>query len=154
MESSPSCTGHIMVRTLNNEGKPACARAPAKLRPRNVILVDDDSLVRTALGRLLRGAGYNVTSFERASDVLVSVLPTIDTCLILDIYMPEMSGISLWQELRNRGFTVPTILITGHNDRQTRAYGQQIGAVAVLYKPVEEEELFAVIDRALSGPIS
>lgn len=132
--------------------KPARSRAPVRRASPNVILVDDDSLERTALGRLLRGAGYNVTAFERPSDVLLSLLPTSNTCLVLDIYMPEMTGVSLWRELRNRGFEAPTVLITGRHDQQTRIYGEQVGAVAVLYKPVEEKELFEAIERALGRP--
>jgi two-component system, LuxR family, response regulator FixJ len=118
---------------------------------RNVLLVDDDSLERTALARLLRGAGYYVTAFERPSDVLVTLLPKDNTCLVLDIYMPEMTGVSLWKELRNEGFEVPTILITGHRDQQTAAYGEQVNAVAILYKPIEEKDLFVAIERALGS---
>jgi FixJ family two-component response regulator len=138
-----------MAPRVQSRVKPVQSGASAGPRLRNVILVDDDSLERTALGRLLRGAGYNVTAFERPSDVLLSLLPRSNTCLVLDIYMPEMTGVALWQELRNRGFEVPTVLITGHRDQQTRLYGEQIGAAAVLYKPVEEKELFEAIDRAL-----
>jgi two-component system, LuxR family, response regulator FixJ len=115
----------------------------------NVILVDDDALERTALARLLRGADYNVTAFERPSDVLLSLLPRRNTCLVLDIYMPEMTGVSLWRELRNDGFEVPTILITGHRDQLTANYAKQIDAVAILYKPIEEKDLFEAIERAL-----
>ena len=118
---------------------------------RNVILVDDDSLERTALARLLRGAGYNVTSFERPSHVLMSLLPRRHTCLVLDIYMPEMTGVSLWKELRNEGFEVPTILITGHRDQRTAIYGREVNAVAILYKPIEEKDLFEAIERALGS---
>jgi FixJ family two-component response regulator len=114
-----------------------------------VILVDDDSLERTALARLLRGAGYSVTAFERPSDVLSSLLPRKNSCLVLDIYMPEMSGVSLWSELRKGGFEVPTILITGHRDQRTAICGEQVDAIAILYKPIEENDLFEAIERAL-----
>jgi FixJ family two-component response regulator len=63
--------------------------------------------------------------------------------------MPEMSGVRLWKELQDDGFEVPTILITGHRDRQTAIYGEQVKAVAVLYKPIEEKDLFKAIERAL-----
>lgn len=69
-----------------------------------MILVDDDTLVRTSLRRLMRGAGFNVTAFEHPADILTSPLPRLSTCLILDIYMPELSGVELWQELKTRGF--------------------------------------------------
>jgi FixJ family two-component response regulator len=141
-----------MARKLKSQVKRVQSGESARPGLRNVILVDDDSLVRTALGRLLRGAGYNVTAFERPSDVLLTLLPTSKTCLVVDIYMPEMTGVALWQELQTRGFDVPTVLITGYRDQQTRLYGEQVGAVAVLYKPVEEKELFAAIERALRRP--
>ena len=139
------------------------SRAPAQVRPPrsgivarpvlpNVILVDDDSLVRTALARLLRGAGYNVTAFERAADVLLTLLPKSNTCLVLDIHMPEMTGVALWQELHKRGFAVPTVLITGHRDQRSRLMSDQVCAVALLYKPIEEKELFEAIEHALAQP--
>ena len=127
------------------------SRVSASVRPATVILVDDDSLVRTALGRLLRSAGFKVTAFDRPSDVLLSLLPKRNACLVLDIYMPEMTGIQLWQELRARGLDIPTILITGQRDTHTEQYGKQISAVAILYKPIEEKELFEAIERALAG---
>lgn len=133
------------------KGKPG--RKAAYSESPTIILVDDDSLVRTALGRLLRTAGYNVVAFEHPASVLAASLPKTDTCLVLDIYMPEMSGIDLWKELRTRDFVVPTILITGQRDDETKRYSEQVGAVAVLYKPIEEKELFEAIERALK-PVS
>lgn len=121
-----------------------------KREARTVILVDDDSLVLTALSRLLRGAGFKVMAFEYPAHVLLSLLPEHNTCLILDIYMPEMNGPQLWQELRHRGFSVPTIVLTGHRDDETKASSEQMGAVAVLYKPVEEKELFEAVELALA----
>jgi FixJ family two-component response regulator len=118
-----------------------------------IILVDDDFHVRQALGRLLREGGLNVTSFERPSEVLQSRLPMTNTVLILDIYMPEMTGVALWKELQRSGYSVPTILITGQRDGRAARYGEEIGAVAVLFKPVEEKDLLEAIARALARPI-
>jgi two-component system response regulator FixJ len=140
-----------MASRSASQDKSAQSRARTGLALRNVILVDDDSLERTALARLLRGAGYNVSAFERPSHVLMSLLPRKNTCLVLDIYMPEMTGVSLWKELRNDGFEVPTILITGHRDQGTAVYGREVNAVAILYKPIEEKDLFEAIERALGS---
>jgi two-component system, LuxR family, response regulator FixJ len=128
------------------------SRTPARSSLPDVVLVDDDALVRTALGRLLRGAGFNVTAYENPSDVLLNPPPRDNTCLILDIYMPEMSGVQLWRELQARGIEIPTILITGQRDAQAELFGEQIHAVAVLYKPVEEKELFETLKRAPERP--
>lgn len=141
-----------MAARSASQTRPSRRRSPRVPRVSHVILVDDDGLERTALARLLRGAGYDVTAFERPTDVLLSLLPRINTCIILDVYMPEMSGVTLWKELRDRGFEVPTILITGHRDKQTTTYGEQVNAVAVLYKPIEEKDLFDAVERSLKQP--
>ena len=64
--------------------------------------------------------------------------------------MPEMTGIALWEKLKNRGFSVPTILITGYPGEHAKLYGQRIDAVAILYKPIEETDLFEAIEQALA----
>ncbi len=117
-----------------------------------IILVDDDFYFRQALRRLLLENGLTVLSFERPSEVLLSRLPTEDVVLILDIWMPEMTGVALWKELYEKGFTIPTILITGKQEERAKRFGEEIGAVAVLFKPVEEKELLETIARALAGP--
>ncbi len=139
-----------MARTPSVRAKPPHLPSRIRRTVRNVILVDDDTLERAALSRLLRAGGYVVTAFERPNDVLLSLLPVSNVCLLLDVYMPVMSGVSLWRELRSRGYQAPTILITGRRDLQTNIYCSQVEAVATLYKPIEEEELFEAIEKALS----
>jgi two-component system response regulator FixJ len=126
------------------------SRARSPDDPATVILVEDDFHLRRALGRLLRVGGYSVTSFGLPSKALLSQFPTSNACLVLDIYMPEMTGVELWHALNARGCRLPTILITGHQDEQALLYGKQIGAVAVLFKPIEGRELFETIERALA----
>jgi FixJ family two-component response regulator len=107
-------------------------------------------MVRLALVRLLRGLGYGVVSFERPSDLLASKLPPDSACLLLDIFMPEMNGIELWHALRARGVELPSILITGQRDERVQHWGEEIGALSILYKPIEEQELLDAINRALA----
>ena len=139
-----------MVRARASTVRRNHPRLRTTIRRANIILVDDDTLVRTALSRLLRGVGLKVTAFERPSDVLSSLLPKTNACLLLDIYMPEMSGVQLWRELRARGVEIPTILITGQRDARAEHYANEISAIAVLYKPVEELELLQAIECALT----
>ena len=120
-------------------------------KPKCVVLVDDDSLVRNALTRLLRSAGFIVHAFAQSSEVLSSRLPERDACLILDIYMPEMNGVDLWRQLRASGVKLPTILITGRKDAAAIRAGQEVDAVSILYKPIDESALFESIERALTG---
>ena len=133
--------------------RPRRRRALAKSRSPVVVLVDDDSLLRRALGRLLREHSLSVISFERPSEVLLSRLPATNAVLILDIYMPEMTGVALFQELKASGFNGPVILITGRRDDLAATYAKQIEAVAVLYKPIEEKDLLEAIGLAADGLI-
>jgi len=132
---------------------PETNRSTRRKKATTIILVEDDFDVRQALSRLLREDGLNVLPFERPSEVLLARLPTTDTVLILDIFMPEMTGVALWKELHGRGLMIPTILITGKQERRSTLFGEEIGAVAVLFKPVAEKELLEAITRALARPI-
>jgi CheY-like chemotaxis protein len=137
-----------MARMALIKAKSLKPRGSAKPRKVAVVLVDDDFHVRQALARLLREHGLNVTSFERPSELLLSCLPASDVVLIADIYMPEMSGVALCQELHARGINIPAILITAHRDERALLYGKQIQAAAVLFKPIEEKELLEAIEQA------
>ena len=126
------------------------SRAAKRKKAFSIILVDNDFYFRQAIRRLLLENGLSVIAFERPSDVLLSRLPLKDVVLLLDIWMPEMTGVALWKELHQRGFTIPTILITGQRDERSTRFGEEIGAVAVLFKPVEEKQLLDTIARALA----
>ena len=138
-----------MARKVVSKPKPFKLRRSASARAPTVVLVDDDFQVRRAFERLLREHGLKVTSFERPSEVLVSRLPATEVVLIADIYMPEMTGVALCQQLQARGLNIPTILITGHLDEHAILYGTQIQAVSVLFKPIEEKDLLEAIGQAL-----
>lgn len=140
-----------MTRLVRSEKNRTRSGADDVGTPSCVVVVDDDSMVRLALIRLLRGAGFVVIGFERPSEVLVADLPTENVCLVLDIFMPEMSGIELRHELQNRGVEIPTILITGERDERVPRWGEEIGAIEVLYKPIEEAKLFDAIKTALAS---
>jgi len=138
-----------MARNAVSKANPLKPRGPAKSKAATVVLVDDDFQLRRALARLLREHGLNVTSFERPSEVLLSRLPAAEVVLVADIYMPEMTGVALCQELDARGINIPTVLITGRRDEFALASGKQIRAVAVLFKPIEETALLEAIGHAL-----
>jgi len=114
-----------------------------------VIVVDDDASVRRALRRQLQILGFNVLDFESAEELLASESPTGDACLLLDIYMPGMNGIELCRSLASSGRHLPTILISGRDDRQTRQMMRESSPIASLLKPFDEETLLRAIRKAL-----
>jgi FixJ family two-component response regulator len=115
-----------------------------------VFLVDDDASVRKALERLIRAVGYEVTSVADATAYLACPAPTRPACLVLDIRMPGMSGFELQSAVAGTLWSLPTVFITGHGSEDVRAQALATGAVDVLFKPIDEENLLSAIERALA----
>jgi FixJ family two-component response regulator len=115
-----------------------------------VIVVDDDASIRAALRRQLQILGFNVHDFQSAKDFLAGDVPAGDgVCLLLDVYMPGMSGIELGRALAESGRLLPTILISGRDDPQTRKIMRQANPIASLIKPFDEKTLLRAIRKAL-----
>src|SRR6266481_3109007 len=114
-----------------------------------VIVVDDDTSVRRALRRQLQILGFSVVDFQSAEEFLASEFPTGDACLLLDVYMPGMTGIELCRSLAASGRDLPTILITGRDDDQTRQMMRKANPIASLLKPFDEKKLLSAIRKAL-----
>lgn len=115
-----------------------------------VLIVDDDPSVLRSLNRLVSASGFNVRTFGRPSELLASIVPGSNACLVVDINLPEMTGIEMCDALRASGRGLPAILITGRTDTRTRSLAEQTDAVAVLFKPFDEEPLLHAIRRALA----
>jgi two-component system response regulator FixJ len=120
------------------------------ISPATVLVVDDDPSVLRSLKRLLSASGFRVTTFGGPSELLASETPRSNACMIVDIDMPEMNGIEMCEVLKGSGRGLPTILITGKTDARTRSLAAQSDAVAVLFKPFEEEPLLEAIGRAIA----
>jgi len=120
------------------------------ISPAAVLVVDDDPSVLRSLKRLLSASGFRVTTFGRPSELLASETPKSNACMVVDIDMPEMNGIEMCDVLKGSGRGLPAILITGRTDARTRTLAAQSDAVAVLFKPFEEEQLLDAIARALA----
>ncbi|MGD9383373.1 MAG: response regulator, partial [Desulfobacterales bacterium] len=78
-----------------------------------VFVVDDDTSIRTALKRLIKSLGFKVKTFDSAQAFLKNGPHDGPACLVLDVRMPEMSGIELQEQLTNTGLGMPIIFITG-----------------------------------------
>ena len=105
--------------------------------------------MRRALGRQLQILGFEVSVFESAEELLASKIPTDNVCLLLDVYMPGMSGIQVCRNLDASGRHLPTILMSARNDRATRQIMRQVKPIAEIFKPFDEKILLRVIGKAL-----
>ncbi len=81
-----------------------------------VYVIDDDDGMRRALDTLLSTVGYKTAVFSRAPEVLANFKPGAPGCLVLDIRMPDMSGLEVQQQLNGKDFMLPVVFITGHGD--------------------------------------
>ena len=123
----------------------------ASNQDRLVCVVDDDEAVRDSTQMLLGIYGYQVRAYARARDFLAEFDATHTGCLILDIHMPEMTGVELLALLRARGITTPTIVVSGQTDAVVGEILTRSGALAILSKPVNEDELMGFVKKALAS---
>lgn len=113
-----------------------------------VLVVDDDASVRRALKRLLRSNGYQVFTFASAEDFLHSSSVAGEVCLVLDIRLPGMSGLDLYDNLASSGVKVPVIFMTAHDSPQWQKMAEKAGAIAWLRKPFGEQSLLSALHLA------
>lgn len=114
----------------------------------SIAIVDDDAPVLKALRRLLRGRGFEATTYGSASEFLTALHHQRPDCLILDLQMPGMNGLELLQHLKSLGIKVPTIVITAHGGENAAERCIAAGAVAFLAKPLQNAPLFDAIREA------
>jgi FixJ family two-component response regulator len=113
-----------------------------------IAIVDDDSSVLKALARLLKTRGLETRTYISARDFLTALPDGQPECLIVDLQMPEMTGLQLQRHLNRAGIEIPTIVITAHNEANMRELCKSAGAVSFLLKPLQDTSLLAAINDA------
>jgi len=120
--------------------------------PSRVWVVDDDALLCRALRRLLVELGFDVETFGSGEEVL-AVEPSLwPDCLVVDIRLRTIGGFDLHGQLRAAGLRSPVIFITADEDDTHPRRARRVGAAAFLRKPMNDDDLLAAIENALSRP--
>ncbi len=101
---------------------------------KSVAIIDDDASANRALGRLLRGAGFEPSGFESAESFLAAPARPSFACLLVDIQLTGMSGLELQRKLHAEGSRQPVIFITAHDDPAYRAEAVRRGCVGFFRK--------------------
>jgi two-component system response regulator FixJ len=115
-----------------------------------IYVIDDDDVVRDSLKVLLEVRQYHVRDFESGDQFLAENPDLSDCCVIVDVHMPGMTGLDLLGVLRQRGETMPAILITGRRDSHIEAQAAALGQVILLDKPLPHSRLFSTIEQMLA----
>jgi len=113
-----------------------------------IFIVDDDADVRDSLEALLESAGYEVRAFSSAKKVLAAGDLDRAACLVADIRMPDMDGLALQEQLRERKPDLPVIIMTGHGDVPLAVRAMKAGAIDFIEKPFDDDLLLASVLRA------
>lgn len=115
-----------------------------------IFIVDDDPAVRDSLSQIVRAVGFEVRLFESAEQFLREFRPGHAGCLVLDVRMSGMDGITLYEKLVAHEINIPTIVITGHGDVSMSVRAMKSGVVDFLEKPCQPEKLIDSIRVAIS----
>jgi two-component system response regulator FixJ len=116
---------------------------------RVIHVVEDDQPMRESIVELLEEAGYTVRAYTRAKDLLARGAAIEPGCVVSDVRMPGMDGLTLLRRLRASGSALPLMLITGHGDISMAVTAMKAGAVDFLEKPFEADALLTAVGAAL-----
>jgi FixJ family two-component response regulator len=100
---------------------------------------------------MVRSAGYSATTFASGEEFIESLRRGRPACLILDIHLDGMSGLALQEHLAANGMNIPEVFVTAYDGQATRQRIERSGAIALLRKPLDQEELLGAIGRALAS---
>ena len=114
-----------------------------------VFIVDDDSVICSGISQLVETVGLKTECFVSAQQFLNSYIPNCAGCLVLDVRMPEMSGLLLQDELATRNSDLPIIFITGHGNVKMGVDTIKKGAIDYIEKPFDDQVLLDQIHKAL-----
>jgi FixJ family two-component response regulator len=115
-----------------------------------VFVVDDDASVRDAVKRLITSVGLRAETFGSTREFLVAKRPEAPACLVLDVRLPDASGLELQRDLAEANVHIPIIFITGHADVPMTVRAMKAGAVEFLTKPFRGQELLDAIQDAIA----
>ena len=136
---------------LTSSGSKGLGDALGRRDARVIAVVDDDEGFRSALERFLRIFAFQVEAFASGEEFLRSNRLDAVGCVILDVAMPEMSGLEVQQQVAARGLQIPIVFVTAHRDDELGRHAAAGGARAVLRKPVDHEELVRLVREALAA---
>jgi len=127
-----------------------CRSAPDSNEPNpQVFLVDDHQIELDLMQRWCERGGYHTLTFDRPEELLVSLPEDPFGCVVADLQMPKLTGLELQRELRERGFLLPVILVTGHGDAENCRTAFKQGAFDFIEKGFDAVHLLETIGRAI-----
>jgi FixJ family two-component response regulator len=119
-----------------------------------VAIVDDEVGVRNALKRLLLSSDLDAETFPTGQAFIDSLAVRRPDCVVLDLHMPQLSGLDVLKRIATEGLNVPSVVLTAHDEPGARVQCLAAGAQAYLTKPLDEQTLLAAIAGAAKASLS
>jgi FixJ family two-component response regulator len=120
-------------------------------RPHYIAVIDDEAPVRKALARRLSAASFETAAYGSAQEFIDSLAQRTPDCAVVDVQMPDLSGLDLQRHLKKARIGLPVIMITAFDDPGVRTRCLASGAVAFLTKPLSGATLIAAIMQAMAS---
>lgn len=114
-----------------------------------VFVVDDDPSMREALSNLFRSVGMRVELFSSSAEFLARPPANADSCLVLDVRLPGVSGLDFQGQLAKAGNNIPIVFMTGHGDVPMSVRAMKAGALDFLIKPFRDQDMLDAVSQAL-----
>lgn len=133
-----------MVSSTTKGSSPTTGSEPV------VYVIDDDTGIREALARLFRSVGMRAEVFTSANELLHQRLPTVPSCLVIDVRLPGLSGFELHTELTKANVNVPIVFMTAHGDIPMSVRAMKGGAIDFLTKPFRDQDMLDAVAMAIS----
>jgi FixJ family two-component response regulator len=114
-----------------------------------IAVVDDDPSVRRGLERLIRSVGWKAETFGSAQEFLERPRTEPPSCVVLDLQLPDLSGLDLQKRMAEAGLYTPIVFLTGHGSIPATVQAMKAGAIEFLTKPVDEQDLLKAIEEAI-----
>lgn len=122
----------------------------SKITETTIYIVDDDPCVKESVSWLVESMGYNVHTFESATEFLDKFDSSKSGCLILDVRMPEMTGLALQEKLNQDNIHIPILFVTAHGDVSMAVQALKAGAMDFLTKPVHPQVLLEAVNLGIA----
>jgi len=117
----------------------------------SILVVEDSWLTRRVICKILRAEGYETWEASSGPEALEMIRTQTPDCMLLDLLMPDMEGREVLQSMRDAGLKIPTIVITADIQATTREECMELGAIAVIHKMPNSDELIGWIEKALGA---
>ncbi|MDB5736260.1 MAG: chemotaxis protein CheY [Alphaproteobacteria bacterium] len=121
------------------------------LPPKHIAILDDDKSVRTALSRLLNASGMNAVCFATCTSFLNSLEQNMWDCVVLDLQMPQMTGMEVLEYITQARISVPIVIVTAHDELGSPEACLAAGVSAYLRKPIRADSLIDAISTAIQS---